>query len=105
MKGYRFYEEFRDKCRQESMDTVVALLLDEYQQPYMYYSESAGEWVADVVSGVFDTPNSEVGLDSVALGYLHERCKRVSEATARQIHPRLFTYLDQEVVIEMPRMW
>ena len=100
MRGYRFYEEFSDKGRRESMGTVVALLLDDYQQPYMHWSSIAencqGDWVADAISSVFDTPNSEVGSGSVALGYLRERCKRVSETTARQIHPQMFVYLERE---------
>jgi hypothetical protein len=102
MRGIRFYEEFIDKRRGESAGTVVAVLLDKYQRPYTHWSEAAnkscGGWVVDVISGMFDVCNSEVGVGSASPDYLREWCKRISEKRARAIHPQLFVYLDREEV-------
>lgn len=49
----------------------------------------------EALAGVFDHPNSDVA----CTGYSHEflrQCKRVSERTARAIHPRLFERLDND---------
>lgn len=102
MRGIRLYEEFTNKRRGESAGMVVAVLLDQYQQPYMHWSEAAnkahGDWLADAISGVFDIHNSEVEMGDVSFSYLRARCKRISEARARAIHPQLFVYLDREEV-------
>jgi hypothetical protein len=39
-------------------------------------------------------PNSPVAGTSIDVSILRERCKRISEAKARQIHPLLFERLD-----------
>ena len=57
---------------------------------------SSGTWCYEAVAGLFDQPNSPVAGTGVAIDYLRGRCKRVSEAKARMIHPALFRRLDQQ---------
>jgi hypothetical protein len=45
---------------------------------------------------IFDWPNSPVAGTGVSLDYLRQKCKRISEAQARTIHPVLFEWLDQK---------
>lgn len=84
MKDIRFYEEFTSKRKGLSAGTVVAVGLS---NPVL------GEYEA--VGAVFDRPNSPVASTSVHSNYLYKNCKRVSEQRARQVHPRLFEYLDK----------
>jgi len=58
-------------------------------------SQSLPEVCYEAVSGLFDRPDSVVCGTAVARDYLHDKCKRVSEARARIIHPALFETLDQ----------
>jgi hypothetical protein len=88
MKDIRFYEEFCDKSKHTSMGTVVAVLLD--VPCYL----NNGHACYEAVVGVFNRPNSPVCCGGVALDYLREQCKRISEAEARAIHPALFAVLD-----------
>lgn len=88
MKGLRFYEELKDKNRvgEKSMGNVIAIdtttsLFD-------------GRGVYQVFAAVFFEPNSPVCYTGVAPKYLTEHCKRISEARAREIHPKLFERLD-----------
>ena len=53
-----------------------------------------GELMIEGASALFDHPNSVVCSGSVAWTYLRERCVRISEKEAREIHPNLFLYLD-----------
>ena len=56
---------------------------------------SGGQVVTDGIAGVYDWPDSPPASTGVSLDYLRERTKRISEATARFIHPELFKWLDQ----------
>jgi hypothetical protein len=94
MKGYRFYEELNNKNRkaEESKGIVVAVLLTgngRKQRPLRVDTNSV-----ECIAGVFDSPNSPVCHTSAGDSYLWEECRRISEEKARQIHPALFTYLD-----------
>ena len=51
--------------------------------------------IAAAIGALLFVPNSPVCSTSVSMGYLDDRCKRISEKMAREIHPMLFTYLDQ----------
>lgn len=85
MRGFRFYLEHRtpaDKRKRAHMGTVFALCLE-----HMPHALEGG-------SAVFDRPNSPVCWGSASRDYLRHHCRRVSEATARAIHPRLFAYLE-----------
>jgi len=89
MNGIRFYHEFTDKAKRQSAGTIVAALVCNG------HFWSAGKVCYEAVSGLFDHPNSVVCGTAVARDYLHDKCKRVSEASARIIHPALFERLDQ----------
>lgn len=84
MKGVRFYEEFASNWRRKSEGNVVAVLVANGRN-------GAGDY--DVIAAVDARPNGPVAGMSATSEYLRERCKRVSEKRAREIHPRLFSYL------------
>jgi len=50
----------------------------------------------DALAAIQDKPNCPVAGTTVSLEYISERAKRISEAQAREIHPALFTRLDQD---------
>jgi hypothetical protein len=89
MSGISFYQEFSDKSKHRSAGTIIAVLLCNG----LYCSD--GKVCYEAIAGVFDQRNSPVAGTGVALDYLHQKCKRISEAKARSIHPALFERLDQ----------
>ena len=88
MNGLRFYLEFKDKSKRKPGGTVVAALV--LNGTYW----SSGRCCYEAIAALFDRPNSPVAGTGVALDYLREKCKRISEANARSIHPALFERLD-----------
>jgi len=50
--------------------------------------------VQECVSSVQDIPDGPVCVGSCGDPYLQSHCLRISEARARIIHPKLFTYLE-----------
>ena len=96
MKGYRFYLEFPSaKAKRQSgkenaghSGNCLALATD---PEFTYVSNGI---VTEGLTAVFFTPNSPVNWGGVSWDYLQGKCKRVSEATAREIHPALFQRLD-----------
>ena len=98
MKGWRFYEEFKTQKRKVSTGNVIAV--DTTQRPYPMLSYGINGVGKDVqyqcgcISAVFFEANSPVAGDGVSLYYVQHRCKRISEAKAREIHPMLFKYLE-----------
>ena len=89
MNGIRFYLEFPNKSKCRPGGTVVAALV--LNGSYW----SSGTICYEAIAAVFDWPNSPVAGTGVALDYLRQKCKRISEAKARSIHPVLFERLDQ----------
>jgi hypothetical protein len=89
MKGIRLYLEFTDKSKRKPGGTVVAVLVPNGS----YWS--SGTICYEAIAAVFDWPNAPMAGTGVAYDYLHQKCKRISEATARTIHPPLFERLDQ----------
>ena len=89
MNGIRFYEEFTDKSKRKPGGTVVAarVLNGIYR--------SSGKACYEALAGLFDHPDSPVAGTGVAVDYLHQNCKRISEIKARTIHPVLFERLDR----------
>lgn len=57
---------------------------------------SQGGVMVEIVSAVFSHENSSVACNSASREYLLERTVRIDEATARKLHPALFSYLDRE---------
>jgi len=90
VKGIRFYEELTDKgCKAEkSNGTVIAVF-------YKQYWHGEHDLLFQAVSGLFSEPNTPVCGSSVSQSYLADHCRRVSEARAREIHPKLFEYLER----------
>lgn len=95
MKGWRFYEEYKSPKRKVPTGNVVAVdtTVGMYAMPP--FGPNA-QYQYECVSAIFFQPNSPVASGGVALHYLQRRCKRVSEAKARKIHPKLFEYLEEE---------
>lgn len=98
MKGIRFYLEYRNpedkrKATRRKLGnhegTVIALFLDTWQP-------NGVDNTADCMAGIYKHPDSPVVGTSVSEGYLRDRCKHISEAQAREIHPALFERLDNE---------
>lgn len=57
---------------------------------------SGGTACYEAIAGLFDRPNSPVASTAVAVDVLREKCKRVPERRAREVHPELFKYLDHD---------
>ncbi len=89
MNSIRFYLEFTDKSKCKPGGTVVAALM--LNGSY----RSSGKVCYEAIAGLFDRPNSPVAGTGVACDYLCQKCKRISQAQARTIHPALFERLDQ----------
>ena len=91
MKGIRFYEELKGR---DSTSNVIASL----HGNGIFYSSSGNPKMSipcyEAIASLFETPNSPVASTSVAVEYLQEYCKRVSEKKARELHPELFKRLD-----------
>ncbi len=99
MKGVRFYLEYPNSLEKRKAtrhnlgnhEGNVIAVLDNGN-----YISSGGDPTADALAAVFYRKNSPIAGTGVSLEYLQERCKRISEATAREIHPQLFIRLDQK---------
>ena len=89
MKGWRFYEEFETSKRKVSQGNVVAVSTT---QEGVFTTGGIPKY--ECVSAVMFFSNSPVAFGSVGILYIEERCKRISEAKAREIHPMLFKYLE-----------
>jgi hypothetical protein len=89
MRGYRFYEEYGSE-REQSCGNVIALRLSEsaFIQPGAICLQ------AICADGTTTAPNSPVQPRYVNVEYLGKHCRRITEARARELHPRLFEFLD-----------
>ncbi len=89
MKGVRFYLEFNSaserRKKQHAGNVFAAFVCNGRNHDGGY----------DGIGSVYDQPNSPVASTGTSAEYQHSWCmKRISEAQARQIHPRLFAFLD-----------
>ena len=84
MKGYRFYEEFKDARKGESAGNVLAVDV----------RHDRGRMALAGFAAISDDPDSPVAYVGIGFDWLNQRCKRVTETRARQIHPALFRRLD-----------
>lgn len=89
MKGFRFYQEFETEKRKVSKGTIVAMMFDFY-----WLDPRSWEIIHECGSALYDKPNSICCGSQVSRAYLASKCRRVSEARAREIHPKLFEYLE-----------
>jgi hypothetical protein len=91
MKGYTFYLEYlskRDKRKGNHLGNCLAVFGKWFKSGESYCKEAIG--------AVQNYPNNAVCGTSTSDGYLRYNCKRISERTARTIHPNLFKVLDSE---------
>ena len=88
MTGIRFYVEFHDKSKCQPGGNVVAVLA--LNGAYW----SSGRLCYEALAALFEQPDSPVASTGVALDYLRQRCKRISEVQARAIHPAVSKRLD-----------
>ena len=95
MKGYIFYLEFptakaKRKATRKNLvwhsGNCIAVASDR--------AEQVEQWRVNkcypAFTAVQDIPNNQCCFNQVSPDYLSERCKRISEAQAREIHPNLF---------------
>lgn len=93
MDGYTFYLEHRNnrsKRKGEHAGNCIAV----YGEVYFICHPPIAQ--RECIAPLYNAPNSVCCGSAVALDILRERFKRVSEAKAREIHPRLFKYLSGE---------
>jgi hypothetical protein len=96
MNGVTFYLEYesaRAKRKGESLNTVIAVYYDKSKFARGAY-QSSGEWVRECASVLSTELRTHICGSSCSDGYLREKCKRISEAKAREIHPELLAYLE-----------
>lgn len=97
MNGIRFYLEYPNKTEKNkatvknlgkhSGNCIAVLLGKEHMNP---------DYSQECLSGVNDFPNSGTSLGSVSMEYLREKCKRIPERIAKEIHPNLYNRLIEE---------
>ena len=97
MNGYKFYLEYpnakeKRKATRRDPGNHNGNVIATWGNPY----PTANGPQVEAMSAVFYSNNSGVAVGAVALDYLSERCKRISETQARDIHPALFERLDYE---------
>ena len=86
MKYVRFYLEFPSsyaKRKGKHLGNCIARFVD------------GGRSEPEGLGSVFSWPNSPVGTTAFHPRFLSVYCKRISEKRAREIHPRLFEFLDE----------
>ncbi|HWJ21323.1 MAG TPA: hypothetical protein VNS52_03125 [Gemmatimonadaceae bacterium] len=90
MKGYSFFEEYRDELMLASSGNVIAVNVDEGS----FVLHGGVCYKAIVPSPERGVPNSPVTMILFNAEYLGSRCRPVTELRAREIHPKLFEYLE-----------
>lgn len=96
MKGVRFFLEYdskteKNKGTRKKPGKHNGNVLAVYHETG--YQGSTG-WTYEGTGAVNYHPNSAVGTTGVTPDYLRDKCKRISEKMAREIHPQLFNWLD-----------
>ena len=91
MHGYRFFEEYRDEGRRDSLNSVVAI--DVEKGPFV---QEGGVCYRAVCT---DREKNEPGHKAVRMvlfnaEYLGTHCRRISEQRARELHPEVFSFLE-----------
>jgi hypothetical protein len=87
---YQFFEEYADNGLQQSAGNVVAILLSDE----LVVKDGKVLFRALCADESSVTPNSPVAMTFFDAEYLGTHCRRIDEARARNIHPRLFEVLD-----------
>jgi hypothetical protein len=100
MKHIRFFEEFSNKRKGVSAGNVVAAFVGGEARGVFI---SGGVACVEALGALIAEPNSPVVGTSVSLAFLRAKCKRVSEARARKVHPALFQRIDADLASEEKR--
>lgn len=106
MRGYRFYLQYPNKKEKRKgraqegklgnhSGNVIAAATRE-EDGYFEYFWGTNRAEIECVSAVFLWADSSVCYCTCSFEYLEEKCKHISEAVARTVHPKLFEYLDEE---------
>lgn len=99
MKGIRFYLEYatpadRRQATRASMGNHQGNVFAAFVENGVYSVNGVAKY--EGFGAVYFRPNSPVAGTSAQLEYLSTHCLRISEQQARQIHPEMFTRLDEE---------
>lgn len=84
MRYVRFYAEYSDSRKRIPAENVFAAFTGNGIHNNSY----------EGLGAIFEWPNSPVACTSASREFLRKKCKRISEAEARAIHPLLFSRLD-----------
>lgn len=109
MLGINFYLEYPNKTEKHKgtrkepgnhRGTVIAVMTKHERGHWSnfpdWHNYSSRGPSADAIGALFDEPDSPVCSTGVCPEYLDEKCKRISEKMAREIHPQLFERLDYD---------
>lgn len=93
MKGFRFYQVVTDKGKasEKRRQECIAIMPKENR---IGWCGDHHDTLYQGAGAVFSDPNSPCIGCEIAQQYLAEHTRRVSEATARKVHPELFEYLE-----------
>lgn len=92
MKGIRFYEELTDKGHKGEQSKHNVIAIDTVTGAWKGVH---GCYYYNAAASVFPIPNSGVCQCMIPVDHLCNTTRRISESRAREIHPRLFEYLEQ----------
>lgn len=101
MKGYKFYLEYDNQkdCKAATREnlgnhlgTVIAVLDD--TRVISQHADKTTYIQVDAIGAFQNIPNCACCFTTASADYLSKQCKRISEAQAREIHPKLFNYLE-----------
>lgn len=95
MRGYRFFEEYVDETRSQSLQSVIAV--QTFEGPWVKEGGVCFPAVCSPSVGAGKTGDKNSAVTSLMFNveYLGTHCRHISEAQARTIHPKLFEYLDR----------
>ncbi|MDQ6830998.1 MAG: hypothetical protein M3081_19215 [Gemmatimonadota bacterium] len=87
---YTFFEEYEDQAFQQSAGNVIAV----YFSNELVIKDGNVLFRAVCADEECQTPNGPVTPTFFEAEYLGTHCRKISEERARDIHPKLFEYLD-----------
>lgn len=104
MKNARFYIEFPSPAGKKMAGKnnighrgFVICVMWNTARKYTLADDSTDTFYSGIIpygQGINPICGPTYGLGIAEKGYLKKYCKRISEATARKIHPKLFAYID-----------
>lgn len=86
LSGIDFYREYSDLKKRKPDGNCVAIIKDNI----------CPDGSIEAIGAVFDHANSVCAGTAVSPAYLKTRCVKILESEARDIHPALFDYLDDD---------